>query len=319
MLCCTRQHWFFASLLFAFAGLFRSNGIFLAIFIIWGLLVRPLLNRQKVHYPSVHTYFKLITWHQPHLSKSIALTAIVLSPFVGQQYLAYLTFCFPSINQPEPQWCSQTLPSIYSYVQSKYWNVGFLRYWTISQLPNFLLAAPSLSLIFAYSIPHLQKMLPEFVFRKTSTPSRSFKSLTIDPHVIHATILCLILLLASHTQIILRLAGSMPLTYWAAAWLLSKHQTLGRLWVTWSVLWSLISIVLWSTFLPPAWGKQRKATRNSNDEVHKISKQCSISARGKWLMKRLPKEIQEANNMVLMLESIFSSIICSMGPVPNWC
>ena len=48
MLCCTRQRWFFASVLFALAGMFRSNGIFLAGFIIWGLLGRPLLNRQTV-------------------------------------------------------------------------------------------------------------------------------------------------------------------------------------------------------------------------------------------------------------------------------
>ena len=178
---------------------------------------------------------------------------IVLSPFIGHQYLAYLSFCSRSITEPVPQWCSQTLPFIYSHVQSKYWNVGFLRYWTINQLPNFILAAPTLSLIFAYSFHHLRKMLPELGFsNNSSTPSRSFRSSTIDPHAIHATILCFILLVASHTQIVLRQAGSIPLTYWAAAWLVSEHRTLGRLWVTWSLLWSLISIVLWCAFLPPA-------------------------------------------------------------------
>jgi len=239
MLCCTRQQWFFASLLFALAGMFRSNGVFLAGFIIWGLLVRPSLNGQIPH-PRI-------------LLESLTLTAIVFSPFIGHQYFAYLSFCSRSITEPVPQWCSRKLPFIYSYVQSKYWNVGFLRYWTISQLPNFLLAAPTLSLIFAYCFHHLRKMLPELVFSNNrSTPSRSFKSLTIDPHVIHATIFCFMLLTASHTQIVLRIAGSIPLTYWAAAWLVIEHHILGRLWVTWSVLWSLISIVLWSTFLPPA-------------------------------------------------------------------
>ncbi|KAF8813631.1 mannosyltransferase [Phlegmacium glaucopus] len=232
MLCCTRQQWFFASLLFALAAMFRSNGIFLAGFLIWGLLVRPFMDRQK-----------------PQVIKSLALTAIVLSPFIGYQYLAYLSFCSHS---PQPQWCSKTLPLIYPYVQSKYWNVGFLRYWTINQLPNFLLAAPTLLLIYTYCIYHLQKMLPQLRFSKSSTPSRSFKLLAIDPHAIYATILCLLFLVASHTQIVLRLAGSIPLTYWAAAWLVSEHHSLGRLWVTWSVLWSVISIVLWSAFLPPA-------------------------------------------------------------------
>lgn len=256
MLCCTRQQWFFASVLFALAGMFRSNGIFLAGFIIWGLLGRPLLDWQTVTLSLVpYLYFKLTTY-QPHprvLLKSLALTIIVLSPFVGHQYLAYLSFCSRSETEPVPQWCSQTLPFIYSYVQSKYWDVGFLRYWTFNQLPNFILAAPTLSLLFAYCFHHLRKMLPELGFTNNSSfLSRSLRSSSIDPHAIHATILCFILLVASHSQIVLRQAGSMPLTYWAAAWLVSEHHTLGRLWVTWSVLWCLISIVLWSTFLPPA-------------------------------------------------------------------
>jgi len=233
LLCCTRQQWFFASLLFALAGFFRSNGILLAGFIIWGLLVRPFLDRQKPHPKTI--------------LKSLALTAIVSSPFIGHQYLAYLSFCSP---EQKPQWCSKFLPFIYSYVQSKYWNVGLFHYWTINQLPNFILAAPTLLLIFAYCIHHLQRILPHS--GTLTMRSRSFKSLTIDPHAIYSTILCLIFLFASHTQIVLRLAGSIPLTYWAAAWLISEYHTLGHLWVTWSVIWSLISIVLWSAFLPPA-------------------------------------------------------------------
>ena len=235
--------------------MFRSNGIFLAGFIIWGLLGHPLLNRQTVRLSLVPYILQTYTY-QPHprmLLKSLALITIVLSPFLGHQYLAYLSFCSRSITEPVPQWCSQTLPFIYSYVQSKYWNVGFLRYWTINQLPNFILAAPTLLLIFAYCFHHLRKMLLELGFsNKPSLPSQSFRSPSIDPHAIHATILCFILLVASHTQIVLRQAGSIPLTYWAAAWLVSEHHTLGRLWVTWSVLWCLMSIVLWSTFLPPA-------------------------------------------------------------------
>ena len=235
--------------------MFRSNGIFLAGFIIWGLLGPPLLNQRTVAISScLERTFKLTAYQPNHrtLLKSLTLTTIVLSPFLGHQYLAHLSFCSCSITEPLPRWCSQTLPFIYSYVQSKYWNVGFLRYWTINQLPNFILAAPTLSLIFAYCFHHLRKMLPELDFSNNSSPSRSFRSPTIDPHAIHATIFCFILLVASHTQIVLRQAGSIPLNYWAAAWLVSEHHTLSRLWVTWSVLWSLISIVLWSTFLPPA-------------------------------------------------------------------
>ncbi|KAG2441008.1 hypothetical protein HXX76_003861 [Chlamydomonas incerta] len=46
---------------------------------------------------------------------------------------------------PRP-WCSSRLPYVYGFVQSLYWNVGFLRYWTLQQAPNFLLAMPVLLL-----------------------------------------------------------------------------------------------------------------------------------------------------------------------------
>ena len=49
------------------------------------------------------------------------------------------------------QWCHARIPLPYGYVQDKYWNVGFLRYFELRQLPNFLLAAPALYLVLAHS------------------------------------------------------------------------------------------------------------------------------------------------------------------------
>ena len=46
-----------------------------------------------------------------------------------------------------PEWCMFTEQnfSLYGFVQDKHWNVGIFRYWTLPQLPNFLLAFPILS------------------------------------------------------------------------------------------------------------------------------------------------------------------------------
>ncbi|PPQ64983.1 hypothetical protein CVT26_015692 [Gymnopilus dilepis] len=259
MLCCAREQWTLAAFFFTLAGAFRSNGFFLGGFILWGLLVHPFLNG-KMPTPKA-------------LLKSILLMASVVSPFVIYHLYTYSLFC--SQKSSTPEWCHRTIPSIYSYTQSKYWNVGFLRYWTPSQLPNFVIAAPPICLIYAFSVHHLSKtpVFGQIASASKPGPHKSrkgekgarvgqmeeegqkptaFSNPSITPHVIHALIFTSILLFASHTQIILRLAASMPVLYWAAAWLLLEHPFWGRLWVTWSVLWSMISVVLWAAFLPPA-------------------------------------------------------------------
>ena len=48
---------------------------------------------------------------------------------------------------PVSDWCHGRIPMPYGYIQDKYWNVGFLRYFELRQLPNFLLAAPVIYLV----------------------------------------------------------------------------------------------------------------------------------------------------------------------------
>ena len=56
----------------------------------------------------------------------------------------------------QPDWCNTALTSstfsLYQFVQEKYWNVGFFRYYEMKQVPNFLLASPILILSLQGSI-----------------------------------------------------------------------------------------------------------------------------------------------------------------------
>ncbi|KAK7064211.1 GPI mannosyltransferase 2 [Favolaschia claudopus] len=232
MLYSAQSRYFLAAIMFTLAATFRSNGFLLSGFIIWGLLVQPLLNRIPI-YPT-------------RVLKCIILSAVPFTPFIAHNLAAYLAFCSTN-NSPEPEWCTRRLPLIYSHVQSRYWDVGFMRYWTLQQLPNFIIAAPPLAAILAFSLHYLYRWS-----KSPTSPRRAFNSPSVAPHAIHAIVMSGMLLFASHTQIVLRLAASMPVTYWSAAWLLLEYPKWGRAWVTWSVVWGALSILLWGSFLPPA-------------------------------------------------------------------
>jgi len=214
--------------------------------------------------PSPHRPI-LVQTSLSRITYAAVLAATVATPFVYHSYLAYQLFCTPTSSVHPPPWCSHHLPSIYTYVQSKYWNVGFLRYWSLPQIPNFLIATPPLMLLLAFSFHHLVwAFFPLLRFRFLSSsslphvePTSPFLTSTITPHIIHTIFISFTLLFFSHTQIILRLAAALPTIYWAAAWLLvvSPKKPWARcasLWLWWSVLWSFISVGLWAAFMPPA-------------------------------------------------------------------
>ncbi|THH07761.1 hypothetical protein EW145_g3162 [Phellinidium pouzarii] len=241
MLHCARKRFLYASFMFALASAFRSNGIVLAGYIVWGMLIEPALSvsASLTNIISVKILLKMIS--------CALLSALPLAPFLFHQYNGYVAFCTAGEQRP---WCSNRLPFIYSFVQSTYWDIGLFRYWTLQQSPNILLAAPILVLLFHASILHIRRALIPFISTRLQSlldssrvPKNSEKyaaredivsdpllTPSLAPHAIHTFILSTTLLVSAHTQIALRLASALPFTYWAAARLLvDKPQPERRL------------------------------------------------------------------------------------------
>ena len=147
-------------------------------------------------------------------------------------------------------------------------GVGFLNYWTISNIPLFILATPMLSILVCSSV---------WVLRCYSSPEMSADEkkggsaeihppLRINPAIalrlaIPQIILATLALTTYHVQIITRLSSGYPVWYWWLASLILENRytsLMGKKWSTaciiskWMVIYAIVQGGLFASFLPPA-------------------------------------------------------------------
>lgn len=189
--------------------------------------------------------------------------------FLLPQYIAYSEYCSERIPRP---WCERTLPSIYTFVQDHYWyvsrstrigsanefrNVGLFRYWTLSNLPLFLLGAPMFGILILSSIWALT-FDPNSIQASRPAGFKAEGKLHGNSQVLRnlaVTQLLLVLLTATtaHVQIITRISSAYPVWLWyVAAASRNKNSLLGRNFVKFMVIYALIQAGLFASFLPPA-------------------------------------------------------------------
>ena len=132
-------------------------------------------------------------------------------------------------------WCSNRLPLSYSYVQSHYWDVGFLKYYELKQIPNFLLALPVIILVivntYSYVANNWDYTLRLGIFKLNKKQIKSMKNYDrlVLPFVLHAAAMTVFSVFFVHIQIITRmLASSSPVLYWYAADYFTSDRTFIR-------------------------------------------------------------------------------------------
>lgn len=132
---------------FALATMMRSNGFLSALPFVWDALAAA----PRLHHVLRNRDVEALT----HLITTITAGAIVTLGFALPQALAYREFCMGGAEGVPRPWCTAIPPSVYSFVQAEYWDVGFLRYWTLSNLPLFALALPIGWIMVETSLPSL--------------------------------------------------------------------------------------------------------------------------------------------------------------------
>ncbi|KAJ3143812.1 hypothetical protein HK101_003051 [Irineochytrium annulatum] len=205
---------------------------------------------------------------------AVVFSVVVLAPFVYTQYEAFIAFCVAT-DEPRP-WCDSVIPTVYGFVQKEYWNNGFLEYWTLQQLPNFLLAAPMILLSLTGALAYISTnptraitlgLLPAKLRSDDSadTPPTSSAYLQSDaafPYVALWLALSLLCVTSMHVQVITRFLAATPCMYWwiAELWRRSygpggvdgKGAWAGRWVLAYLYLYGGIGVILFSNFYPPA-------------------------------------------------------------------
>ena len=121
--------------------------------------------------------------------------------------------------------------------------MGPFKYWTLSNLPLFLLAAPTLLILLKSGAWGVRLSIAE-------------KGSTIDSCMLNRLAITQILLagmaiVGYHVQIITRLSSGCIVWYW---WTAAKilHDGGGSWILKWMIMYGLIQAVLFAGFLPPA-------------------------------------------------------------------
>jgi GPI mannosyltransferase 2 len=180
-----------AALLFFLSSLTRSNGALLSGFFLYKLIF---FRKQK------RDFFPALMRTLVSISGS----------------LLYLRHCYTKYCPQRGEWCNWLIPNIYSFVQSSYWNVGAFKYYTTSQIPNFILSLPMLSLSF-YGIYNKVKQDPSgFLFLRSKSPTAPFYYLWL--------FLLIFSLIFVHIQVVNRIFSFLPPVFWTISELYSKSS-----------------------------------------------------------------------------------------------
>ncbi|CZT15454.1 related to GPI mannosyltransferase 2 [Ramularia collo-cygni] len=229
-----------SGVLIGFATTIRSNGLLTGSIFFWDAIsfipqLRDIITRRN---------FRALTFYAGIVAAGILIGAGYIIP----QALAYQEFCTADNIRP---WCEKGLPSIYTFVQERYWNVGFLRYWTVSNIPLFLLATPMLLMLGLTALDALRDWMVE------GEKEREFERGMLGRLALPQIILTGLAITSFHTQIVNRVSSGYAGWYIAVALALHEEGNAmlkgkGQWIVRAMVVYAVVQGGLYASFMPPA-------------------------------------------------------------------
>lgn len=233
---------------FALASSLRSNGILAIWFLVYEWMRNMPLSNQRLVY----------------FAKTLIGSGIVCIPYLGMQAYGYISFCRQGHESPE--WCDSGLPSIYGYVQNKYWEVGFLNFYEkLVRLPFVVQSLPVIALSVAacwtWTYASLKRacslgfvsLQPDEIRNIRSRVKHSCCIIEprVGPFVYHLALMTAVATLVMHVNVATRFLSSNPLIFWYAAQriLNGSYSQSFLIWL-WFLSYILIGTLMFGNFYP---------------------------------------------------------------------
>lgn len=244
-----------SGVLFGVATTIRSNGLLSGIMLAWDAVL---------YIPKLSSIVRHQDWIQAlHLGGTLLGGCFTAVGYVLPQVEGYLEYCTGGNTR---EWCAKMPPSIYSFVQQHYWHVGFLRYWTLSNIPLFALATPMLLVLVGTGWAAIDSSqlvhLPD-ASTSEDPKGRSIFQRSMARFALPQLVLGVLAFTSFHVQIVNRISSGYPVWYIIIAIAMSSEwpqktgimHTLSKYseWlVRASVMYALIQGGLYASFMPPA-------------------------------------------------------------------
>jgi GPI mannosyltransferase 2 len=143
-------------------------------------------------------------------------------------------------------------------------GTGFLKYWTVSNIPLFLIATPMLLTLIWSSLQPFLSSKEERRARKSSSKSKAKVTEPTNAHILRRLalpqlIVAILALTTFHVQIINRIASGYALWYIHLAYAVVNDQRSTSQRTSWTkvgicsmIVYAIVQAGLFSAFLPPA-------------------------------------------------------------------
>lgn len=167
--------------------------------------------------------------------QSIIYMSQIVLPFIVYQHYCYQTLGLKGFKVP------------YDYIQKKYWNLGFLKFYTGENIPNIIIGLPFVMFVVYCLISFVQSKLA--MKKKYFTNPCNQNTVVLMILLGIQTFMCLFMV---HMQIIFRFISYNPLFYWFLSFMYEKNGGFFKVVCFGYFYYGIAYAILFGAYFPPA-------------------------------------------------------------------